>query len=56
VLSYRLESAGGRAVLEHSEKRKAKTDGEDLLTPLAQRAAEAIADAVSQPSARSGTP
>jgi hypothetical protein len=56
VLSYRLESTGGRALLEDSEKRKAKTDGEDLLTPLAQRAAEAIADAVSQPSARSGTP
>jgi len=33
-------------LLEKSEKRKAKADGEDLLTPLTQRAAEAIAAAV----------
>ena len=43
TLSYRLESASGAALLEKSEKRKAKTDGEDLLTPLVQRAAEGIA-------------
>ena len=30
-------------LLEKSEKRKAKTDGEDLLTPLVQHAAEDIA-------------
>ena len=46
MLSYRLESASGQVLLEKSEKRKAKADGEDLLTPLTQRAAEAIAAAV----------
>lgn len=45
TLSYRLEDAGGRVLLDKSEKRKAKSDGEDLLTPLAQRAAEQVADA-----------
>jgi hypothetical protein len=45
TLSYRLESPGGGVLLEKSDKRKAKSDGEDLLTPLVQRAAEAIATA-----------
>ena len=44
TLTYRLESAGA-VLVENSEKRKAKSDGEDLLTPLVQRAAEAIAEA-----------
>lgn len=47
TLSYRLEAAAGAVLLEESEKRKAKSDGEDLLTPLVQRAAEAIALATS---------
>lgn len=47
-LSYRLESASGRVLLEKSAKRKAKSDGEDLLTPVVQRAAEAIATAVAK--------
>jgi hypothetical protein len=34
--------------VEKSEKRKAEADGEDLLTPLAQKAAEAIAEAVTK--------
>jgi hypothetical protein len=42
TLSYRLESGAGAVLVEKSEKRKAKSDGEDLLTPLVQRAAEAI--------------
>jgi hypothetical protein len=46
TLSYRLENADGKVLLRKSEKRKAKADGEDLLTPLAQAAAEAIASAV----------
>jgi hypothetical protein len=46
TLSYRLENADGKVLLRKSEKRKAKADGEDLLTPLAQKAAEAIASAV----------
>jgi hypothetical protein len=47
TLSYRLESATGAVLVEKSEKRKAKSDGEDLLTPLVQPAAEAVATAVS---------
>jgi hypothetical protein len=43
ALSYRLESADGRVLLDKSEKRKAKSDGEDLLTPLVQHASEAVA-------------
>lgn len=48
TLSYRLEDAGGKALLRKSAKRKAKSDGEDLLTPLAQGAAEQIADAAAK--------
>ena len=46
TLSYKLESAEGKALLDKSEKRKAKSDGEDLLTPLVQHASEAVAGAV----------
>jgi hypothetical protein len=46
ALSYRLESAEGKVLLDKSEKRKAKSDGEDLLTPLVQHASEAVAAAV----------
>ena len=42
-LSYRLEGAAGQVILEKSAKRKAKADGEDLLTPLVERAADEIA-------------
>ena len=49
TLEYRLELPDGRALLEKTEKRKAKTDGEDLLSPLVQGAAEAIAAAVTGP-------
>ena len=48
TLSYRLEDASGKVLAEDSEKRKAKADGEDLLTPIAQQAAEAIAEAVAK--------
>ena len=48
TLSYRLETDGGKVLAEKSEKRKARTDGDDVLTPLAQKAAEAIADAVAK--------
>jgi hypothetical protein len=41
-LGYRLEDASGKVVAEHADKRKASSDGEDLLGPLAQRQAEAI--------------
>jgi hypothetical protein len=43
ALGYRLESAGGKVLLDKSEKRKAQSDGEDLLTPLVQNAAESVA-------------
>lgn len=47
-LSYRLEAAAGKVLLEKTERRKAKSDGEDLLTPVVQRAAEAIAEAAAK--------
>lgn len=48
TLTYRLEDGSGKVLAEDSEKRKAKADGEDLLTPIAQKAAEAIAEAVAK--------
>jgi hypothetical protein len=45
-LKYRLEAADGKILVDKSGKRKAESDGEDLLTPLAQQAAEAVAAAV----------
>jgi hypothetical protein len=46
-LDVRLESVGGKKpLLEKSTKRKAKSDGEDLLTPLAEGAAEAVGVAI----------
>ena len=48
TLGYRLESGDGKVLLEKTDKRKAKSDGEDLLTPLVQQAAEAIAAVVAK--------
>ena len=48
TLGYRLESPPGELLAEGKEKRKAKADGEDLLTPMAQKAAESVADAVAR--------
>lgn len=48
-LTWRLEAAAGEVLSEKTEKRKAGSDSEDLLTPLAQQAAEAVAAAVSKP-------
>jgi len=45
-LSYRLESETGAVLKESKAKRKAKSDGEDLLTPLVEHAAEEIAAVV----------
>ena len=47
-LAYRLESADRKVLVEKTVKRKASSDGEDLLTPLAQQAAEAVAAAVAK--------
>jgi hypothetical protein len=51
TLGYRLESGDGLVMIEKTDKRKAKSDGEDLLTPMVQQAAEAIAAVVAQPAA-----
>ncbi len=48
TLSYRLEAMTGAVLLEKSAKRKAKSDGEDLLTPLVQQASEAIVTAAAK--------
>ncbi len=50
TLAYRLEAADGRVLAENREKRKASSDGEDLLTPLVEHAAKTIAAAVAGPS------
>jgi hypothetical protein len=42
TLGWRLERADGSVLLEKREKRSAKSDGEDLLSPLVQQAAEQI--------------
>jgi uncharacterized protein YcfJ len=46
TLGYHLESASGSTLLDKSDKRRAGNDGEDLLTPLVQSAAEAIVTTV----------
>jgi hypothetical protein len=46
TLAWRLEGPNGAALKEGKEKKKAKSDGEDLLTPLVQSASEAIATVV----------
>ena len=45
TLGYRLEAADGSVLVDEKEKRTAKSDGEDLLTPLAQSASERILQA-----------
>lgn len=48
-LEYRLTRLDGtRPALESDDKRKATMDGEDLMTPLVQKAAEAIATPVTR--------
>jgi len=46
TLAWRLEGPDGAELKKGQEKRKADSDGEDLLTPLVQSASEAIAVAV----------
>jgi len=45
-LTYRLELDTGAVLKEGKSKRRAKSDGEDLLTPLVEHAAEEIAAVV----------
>jgi hypothetical protein len=42
TLAWRLEAADGTVLLDKKEKRSAKNDGEDLLTPMIQVASEQI--------------
>jgi hypothetical protein len=47
TLNYGVTTTDGKTVLPRkSDKAKAKSDGEDLITPLVNKAAEAIAEAV----------
>jgi hypothetical protein len=48
TLGWRLEAADGAVLVEEREKRNAKSDGEDLLTPVVQRAAEQIVAAAAK--------
>ena len=45
TFDWRLETLDGAVVAKHSAKSKASSDGQDLLTPMVERAAEAIAGA-----------
>ncbi|HET9515580.1 MAG TPA: hypothetical protein VFO95_16730 [Gemmatimonadales bacterium] len=49
TLGYRLETPDGKVLVEKREKRKATQDGQDLLTPLVQEAAERIVAAAKEP-------
>lgn len=44
-LGYRLETADGKVLLDQRDKRKAKQDGEDLLSPMVEKAAGEIVTA-----------
>jgi hypothetical protein len=46
-LAVKLETPdGGKPLIDTTQKRKAKSDGEDLLTPLVEGAAEAVGGAI----------
>jgi hypothetical protein len=45
TFDWRLETLDGAVVTKNSAKSKASSDGQDLLTPMVERAAEAIAGA-----------
>ena len=45
-LNYRLETGEGKVLVKKSAKRKASSDGEDLLSPVAKEAAESVASAI----------
>ena len=46
TLDWRLETVDGGVIARNSTKAKASSDGQDLLTPMVERAAETIANAV----------
>jgi hypothetical protein len=48
TLSTHLESADGKVLVDMTDKKKAQSAGEDMLTPLVEKAATAVAAAVSK--------
>lgn len=46
-LQYRLEAADGQVLVEKKARRSASSDGEDLLTPLVEGAAQEVMSSVS---------
>jgi hypothetical protein len=48
TLGTRLEDAAGKALVDRTDKRKAESDGEDLLSPLVQKAADEVAVAATK--------
>jgi hypothetical protein len=48
TLTTRLEAGDGRLLSEKTETRKAGSDGEDLLTPMVERASETVVGAMSK--------
>jgi hypothetical protein len=48
TFEYRMETLDGAIVVKNTAKSKASSDGQDLLTPMVERAAEAIAGAVTR--------
>jgi hypothetical protein len=48
TFDYRMETLDGAVVVKNNAKSKASSDGQDLLTPMVERAAEAIAGAVTR--------
>jgi hypothetical protein len=46
TLDWRLETSDGGVAAKNNTKAKASSDGQDLLTPMVERAAETIASAV----------
>ncbi len=49
TLTTHLESADGKVLVDMTDKRKAESNGEDMLTPLVEKAATAVAAAVAKP-------
>lgn len=49
TLTSHLESADGTALVDMTDSRTATSNGEDLLTPLVEKAATAVAAAVTKP-------
>ena len=46
TLGWQLEARDGRVLVAKSERRKASSDGEDVLTPLVEHASESIVTAI----------